>query len=393
MREAREVRDITAIALADMLGVTRQAVSQYETGRQSPAPPVMRRIAEILKIPMHRFLRPVSGEESGTIFYRSMATATKTARVKATRRYEWLREIVAFLRRFVDFPAVRFSDFQLGDDPRGLSERQIEELATKTRRHWGLGDGPISNVLWLVENNGAVVARHELFANKLDAFSEWRASDPAPMIVLGADKCAAVRSRFDVAHELAHIVLHRGVRRAFVNHPATYKLIEEQAHRFAGAFLLPEQSFASDFSSPSLDAMVSLKSKWRVAIGGMVKRARHLGLITAKRERQLWSAIARRRWRLREPLDDMLEPEQPRLLRRSFDLVVGNGLMARHEIPFDLALPAADIEQLAGLPPGYLDEAPPRAELRMPSAPLIEDESANPGEPDVGQCILRFPMA
>lgn len=51
-----------------------------------------------------------------------------------------------------------------------------------------------------------------------------------PVVVLGADKNDRARSRFDGAHELAHLVLHGeqiwGV-----------KEVETQAHQFAAAFL------------------------------------------------------------------------------------------------------------------------------------------------------------
>ena len=46
---------------------------------------------------------------------------------------------------------------------------EIEEIATDVRRFWNLGDGPISNVTLLLENNGAIVTRTEMGADNLDA--------------------------------------------------------------------------------------------------------------------------------------------------------------------------------------------------------------------------------
>jgi transcriptional regulator with XRE-family HTH domain len=69
LREAREARELTAVALADLIGVTRQAVSQYENGLQTPAPEVMRRITEVVRLPYHFFLAPPSPEERDLIFY------------------------------------------------------------------------------------------------------------------------------------------------------------------------------------------------------------------------------------------------------------------------------------------------------------------------------------
>ena len=46
LRQAREARGVSASALAALLGVSRQAVSQYERGPETPSPAVMHRIAE-----------------------------------------------------------------------------------------------------------------------------------------------------------------------------------------------------------------------------------------------------------------------------------------------------------------------------------------------------------
>ena len=107
---------------------------------------------------------------------------------------------------------------------------------------------------------------------------------------------------------------------------------------------------------PTLDGLLALKPKWRVSVGAMIKRAAWLHLISAEQEQRLWIAWSRRGWKRREPYDEDLLVEEPRTLRAAFDL-------GRHARAFTLgdlrtALPFAptDIEQLAGLPYGYLTE-------------------------------------
>lgn len=366
LREAREARSLTAISLAEVVGVTRTAVSQYEHGHQSPSPQVMRRISECLNLPIQFFLRKETHDRLGTVFYRSMSAATKRERQRAERRYGWFRAIVGFLRGYVRFPEVRFPDFELPADPTAIGHEQIEELAAETRRFWGLGTGPITNVTWLLENQGAVVARFGLGAATLDAFSEWDEVESAPYFVLGCDKASAVRSRYDAAHELGHVIMHRRLARSALNNPPTFKLIEAQADRFAGAFLLPSSSFPEDFYLPSLDGLRPLKAKWRVSIASMIKRAAHLNLISEDQERKLWINLSRRKWRSKEPLDDVLEPEEPRFVRRSVELLITKGIVAPNELPLGLALADHDIEELTGLGIGYLSAAEPNIQLRAP---------------------------
>jgi Zn-dependent peptidase ImmA (M78 family)/DNA-binding XRE family transcriptional regulator len=364
LKLARDARGISAISLADLLGVSAQAISQYENGHNSPAPEVMKSICDVLNLPLHFFLKPPARSAPGVLFARSMHSATKEARTRAEGRYEWFREIVAYLRNFVAFSPVKFPDFDLSADPAGIAENDIERIAVEVRRQWGLGDGPISNVAWLLENNGAIIARHKLGSDKLDAFSEWTESG-VPYIIFGADKGSTARSRYDAGHELGHMILHRSIRdNAVLQKTPTFALIEAQANRFAGAFLLPSSTFAEDFYTPSIDSLRVLKSKWKVSIAFMIMRAGDLGLVSSDQKRRLLINLARRGWRLKEPLDDELEPEMPRYLRRCFDLLIDNGIVRRNEIPFQLALPENDIEELAGLPRGYFTETLPPLELR-----------------------------
>lgn len=264
LREAREARGLTAIALSQVLSLTRSAISHYENGDQSPRPEVMEQIQQTLNLPPHFFRRIPPKRKKGTIFYRSMSAATKTARTKAERRYYWLHDMVSYLGEFINFPAVNFPKFDLPEDPNRISPELIEELASETRRYWKLGDGPISNVVWLLENHGAIVSRCELEAETLDAFSEWHIEDERPYIILGADKNVAARSRFDAAHELGHLILHRHIDKSRLGRPQDFKLIENQAHRFAGAFLIPASAFFREVSTPSLDTFRALKSTWVV---------------------------------------------------------------------------------------------------------------------------------
>ncbi len=384
LREAREARGLTAVALADLIGVTRGAVSQYETDRQSPAPQTMSQISRTLNLPVHFFLRPLVPKEPAMRFWRCMNSATKAARVRAGRRHDWLREIVFFLRRYINFPLVSFPALGIGDDPTRIDESQIEEFAVESRRFWAINDDePIANMVWLLESKGAIVCRCELEAATLDAFSEWDASGGRPYIVLGSDKQSAARSRFDAAHELAHVVLHKDIKGADLGRPGSFKLIEDQAHRFALAFLLPAAPFSEEFYAPSLDALRSMKERWGVSIAAMIIRARQLGLVSESQERNLWINMGRRKWRTREPLDDKMPVEQPRFLRKCIDLLIKRGITAPNELVAQLGLSGADVEKLTGLPSGYLLSAEPEVRL------LGDRESAD----DAGGDILRFPTA
>lgn len=363
LREGREARGLTATTLASLVGVTRAAISQYEADVQSPSPQAMRGIARALNLPTEFFLSEGERPSVGVVFYRSMSSATKRARIRAERRYGWLRRIVAFLRNYVEFPLWRFPELDLPRDPVMLEEEDVENAADATRRHFGLGDGPVSNVAWLLENHGIVVCRCDLDAEPLDAFSEWRPAERAGYVVLNSSKASAARSRFDIAHELGHLVLHRQLQRLPQREDHLFKRVESQANRFASAFLLPADSFGKDVGTVTLDRCRVLKTKWCVSVQAMLKRARQMELVTDEQEKRLWVNLGRRKWRSREPFDDVLPPEEPRFLRRSVEMLVQSGIVDPLDVPRRLTLPANDIEELVGLPAGFLGTTGPEIRL------------------------------
>jgi Zn-dependent peptidase ImmA (M78 family)/transcriptional regulator with XRE-family HTH domain len=350
LREIREARALNQTALAELLGVTRQAISQYEKNLKTPHHDVLLRMADLLKVPIPFFFQKREGISSnGVVFFRSLSAATKTSRIQARRKLFWTIACVQYLRNFVEFPRVNYPDFDVPKDPSNLTFREIEELAKETRKYWSLNNGPISNILWLLENNGGVVSRQELEEKKVDAFSHWYVKDSTPYYVLVAKKASAVRLRFDAAHELGHIVLHKNLSLKEFNNQATFKLLEGQANYFAAAFLLPEETFANDAVVPSLGLLRSIKSKWKVSIAAMIKRMRNLKLISKEREQRLFANLSRRGWKTIEPLDDQIEQEVPRLFQRAFGLVFEHGLINSDDLVDNLGIDIEDLEKVIGL--------------------------------------------
>ncbi len=334
----------------------------------------MTSIASALRMPESFFTRPEPVVERGPIFYRSMAAATKGARERAEGKFAWLIEIVDYLTEYVALPESNFPDLGFPEDPLLLTDDEIETAASDVRRHWGLHDGPIGNVVRLLENQGAVLARDALGAATLDGLSEFVVSEGRPFVLIGTDKGTPARWRFDAAHELGHVVLHATLKRERLKRPEEFKRIEQQAHRFASAFLLPLGPFLDDCFAPSLDAMRAMKPKWKVSIGMMIMRARNAGMIRGEQERALWMNYGRRGWRREEPYDREMEIEEPRLLRRAVELILSEGAQTPDDVLSALSLPAADIETLTGLPDGFLSGDFTPIEFR----PASVERSINP---------------
>ncbi|WP_163359758.1 ImmA/IrrE family metallo-endopeptidase, partial [Klebsiella aerogenes] len=89
------------------------------------------------------------------------------------------------------------------------------------------------------------------------------------IILLAADKGNAFRSRFDLAHEIGHLILHKNTKDELK--PERYKLKESQAHKFAGALLLPAESFANEIRlPPTLDSLLLIKQRFIISVAATI---------------------------------------------------------------------------------------------------------------------------
>jgi Zn-dependent peptidase ImmA (M78 family)/DNA-binding XRE family transcriptional regulator len=351
LTEARVARGLTATALAEITGLTPGAISHYETGKNSPRLESLQLIAERLQVPVRYFHTTLVGDIETPIHFRAYAYAAKGMRERVAQRYRWLRIVVDYLHTYLEFPPLNLPSLA-GGDP---TDAGLEAAAAEVRRVWNLDEGPIHDLVLVLENNGIVVSRTNFDSLAMDAFSQWAPSG-LPFVVLGTDKSSAARSRYDAAHELAHILFHRAVTSAEVGSKKTHKALELQAFRFARALLLPASSFTRDLWAPTLESFRMLKERWRVSIGVMLARAVDLDLVSEAEAKRMWIAYARRGWRRVEPLDDELPLEQPRLIRRSFDVLFSSGLKTRSQVLAEIPLSQGDIESVCGLPSGYLND-------------------------------------
>ena len=354
LAQARDARGLTQVALARLIERSSSSISRWEGGEQSPEPQALAALATELEVPVAFFLRPLRDNGPAPTFFRSMASTTQSLRRRTRARLRWAQEIALSLQEWVDLPEVDVPLLEGVSDYREIGDRDIEAMANECRSVWELGGGPITDVLLVLENAGVVVVKEEVGSVRMDGLSTWWAADSRPYVLIARDKDTCVRSRMDAAHELGHLVLHRGLEEKILNSSADFREIERQAFDFAGAFLMPAESFAAEVWTPSLNAFLALKERWKTSVAAMIKRCGRLGMLSEEYERRLWKHYSTRGWRKSEPLDDRLEAEDPRLLARSVQLLVDEGVRDRRSLLTDFRLPGPDVELLCGLPPGYM---------------------------------------
>ncbi len=351
--EARNSRELTQVALADLINRTSSSISRWEAGDQSPEPDALEALAKATNLPIAFFLRHQPDHGPTPMFFRSMASTTQSVRKRSQARLRWAQDISLTLQEWVDLPEPNIPKLDT-EDHREVHDDDIECIANECRTLWGLGKGPISDVIRVLENAGTVVVKEEVGTTKMDGVSNWSTADGRPYTLIACDKATCVRSRMDAAHELGHLVLHRHLSARTLNSTSDFKEIERQAFYFAGAFLMPAESFASEIWSPSLNAFAALKERWKVSVGAMMMRCSNLGITSGEYERRLWKHYSARGWRKSEPLDDVLASEEPCLLARSVRLLLDEGVRTKGDLLSDFRLYGSDVESLCGLPRGFI---------------------------------------
>lgn len=361
MMEARELRGVTVAELAEEVGVSTQAIYAYENGTTRPSALTLESISRALHFPISFFETQRQGITLGNepIFFRSMQSTLSKQRKQARRWMQIVIDRVSYYEGLLELPAVDLPSFDV--DIRSLDDRDVEDLAEQTRAHWKLGLSPISDVTTLLENHGFIITQLYFPCETLDAWSAI--VNGRPYIYINTKKETCARVLMNLAHELAHLVLHSQVDEEQIKNPSILAIIEKQAKRFAGAFLMPAASFAMEVTHVSLDALITLKSRWRTSIASMIMRCNDLGIIDEEKKQYLFREYSRKKYRKFEPLDDVIRIEEPKTLMLCDEVLVTEIGKSKDQLLSDAKIYPDDYRVIINAPPDYFTL--PKPQLRV----------------------------
>ena len=360
LKIARMWRNLSTIQLAELTGFSRQTISMLENGKLSnPEFITIQKLSEKLEFPIDFFLEDAKIKlNESTTYFRSLLTTNKKYRVEQEEKIKFIALIYNMLSEYLEFEKVNLPDIPLNTSP--------QDAASILRKYWGLGNRPIENIIYLVENNGLIVTDFETTTRDVDAFSHKIVSSDMETYLIGysKNKRTAARIHFDIAHELGHILLHNWCKDLEYMDKEEFKEIELQAHAFASAFLLPEEEFRKDVSPYATNLMyyIELKKTWKVSIAAMIRRSKDLNIITTDDYSRLMRNMQRQGIRKVEPLDNELVTLEPSLLRQAIKILFEQKVFTPTEFlkelsrEYGLTLYSDDIENLLGLQRGMFKE-------------------------------------
>jgi len=343
LTEGRIARGYNKAQLATAIGVTRQAISLIEKGGYEPKPETLSKISDILELPQRYFFRnPIEDFSKETpVFFRELSKTTdmlhERANVKAKWHYNGYLELTKYLKQ-IEKNLPNFC-FQEGYDFTKLTEEDIENYAKELRKFWGLNLSPIIGLSPLLEKNGILVFQIDVKAD-INGFSFY-ANGSIPFIFC-VKNVPAGRNRFNLAHELGHILLHAIADKNELN--KHHKLFEDQANYFAGAFLFPKERFFDEFFSTDLNYLINLKQRWGMSMGAIIKRALNLEMLD---DNDVGNFYKRNPGiRKKEPLDEEIEVEQPTFPHNGLRALLDAGLTTVDDLKTELPYNNEDLAEM-----------------------------------------------
>jgi len=294
---AREARGLTQGELEAKTGIRQPLISKIEHGARDLSDAEVAIFAEALGYPESFFYRSGAQYGQGTVCHhrkRQSMPITQLRQIHASMNI--MRMATSDLMRGVEvnaayqFPRMETDDFG-----------SPQEIAKLLRQTWQLPLGPIKSMVAVIEAAGGVVIPCEFGTDKLDAISQRPPGQTAFVFV--SSTAPGDRLRFNLAHELGHIIMHDA--------PAPDQ--ENEAHEFAAEFLMPAREIKPQLAQLDLGKLTDLKRHWKVSMQAIIMQAQRLGAISDRQTRSWFMRFNQLGYRKNEPVQ--IPREEPALVR------------------------------------------------------------------------------
>lgn len=370
LANVRILNDLSRGQLAEKIGVTEQAIWQYENGYMSPKLEVVNKLKMIFNVKSSYFYRVdlldkfnFENIQVQHIAYRSEAINSVSKTQSELMHIRFLDSFIKKIEFKISYPSnlllqIRKETIKyLQQNPNVDRGTQIKFVASLARKKIGLPDNSNQNLLFLMERAGAFIFEKEI-GETIDAYSLWT-EDDRPYIILGNIKKSAARRNLDLAHELGHLLLHYKVEFTMLD-KKSYRVYEDEAYSFASEFLLPEEVFRKDCKSivkvSNPDSYIDLKQKWEVSLQAIAMRIYKLDLMEYQQYRYFCMSINKKGYKALEPLDDEISISSPMKVKSILQLLFEKGIYSVSNLMDDLKVNQEFLTCLTGIEKEFFDK-------------------------------------
>jgi Zn-dependent peptidase ImmA (M78 family) len=325
---ARKRRRLTSKRFAELLGMSPVTVTRLEKANNEPDPETVETIVKVLKFPKEFFYGDDIDElTKEAASFRSLTSMTAREREAALAAGQIAYLLSDYVTAKFNLPKPALLDLS--------QERDPAVAARIVRQAWGLGEQPIGSLIKMLESKGVRVFSLAENTKNVDAFSCWR--NDTPYVFLNTFK-STEHSRFDAAHELAHLTLHRH------GGPHQGRDAETEANQFASAFLMPFNDVKSRVPYvKTLSQLISFKKRWGVSVMALAYRLHKIGVITDWQYRTFCIQISERGYRINEPNS---LPREESVIWKKVLTELWSDRISKNQVASELHIPTDEIENL-----------------------------------------------
>lgn len=333
LRLARFARKMTQSALAKELGVKASFISQIEAGVTSMPEKSIQKIVEILDFPLSFFQQETTFLEGCSKMYRAQKSLKNIDR-------DYIDTYASFYNKHIT-KLLNADIFDLDNfeilDIRSNKYKTPEEIAEMVRSYWNIPRGVLSDLTRILEDKGIFVIPISIVNEEFDAtFYVNEKNDFAIILINSA--VPPDRYRFNLAHELGHLIMHR------MPNPNC----EDEAHAFASAFLMPKKDIAEDLSGICFWDLLSLKTKWKVSMQAITRRAKDLRKITKEQYESFYKQINYNGYRKKEPPCGLYK-EKPQMLKYLVNYYLNELCYSKEQLCAFLDINKRDYNKMYGI--------------------------------------------
>ena len=337
LEEIRLLNGMSREELAKKIGVSEQAIWQFETNKIKPKlSPTIISLAMLYKVDIDFFESSpmASSVVRGNISFKGMDLSSKKS-IKTQMIYaDFVHNLISLLDNYLTSPTKTiYSLIEEVDHlmEKGINRKELIERTAQIARELIGVHGNNDDLLYKLEMSGInVLSRFGTKENIRESYSFWNIDD-VPYLVLAVGK-TFVNRNFDLAYELGHLLLHRAVDFEVLDNSERFDK-EQEASEFAINFLLPEAEFIKAFESlvgsrvSQPDQYISLKQHFNVSIKILEFKAFRLGYLTPAQNNYFFRQMHKKNYKKLEPLDRDIPVYKAGKILSMIDVVLNSNSM------------------------------------------------------------------
>lgn len=319
--------------LANRIGVTSMAISNYEKGIRTPDMQILRNLADALHVNIMDFMSVRNKElkfQHGE--FRKNSSLGKI-------KQEYIREsIEEYFNRFLSIISI-LGEAVLPKAPRchAMQLSEDDEVNAKSLRSYLniAPEGPVGNLVDILENYGILIFADE-FDHDFSGINGMINSRP----YIAINKCMTPeRQRFTIVHELVHMFF-------IWSNDLNESACDSKSNAIAGAFLFPRNDAIRELGIRRTGIyrdMVLSAQEFGISMLCLAYRAKELKIVTEAAYKDFMMQASRAGWRKNEP--PRIEPEESTLFKQLVYRAVAEGEISVQKGAELLQVPYAEVEE------------------------------------------------